>query len=124
MKLWKVGYSSCWKISHICQVDENKGEKVKIPTIVPLLYWHVCPKYFIKQIYMSLYVYCVSHELRIGENSGFKRKDYSNQLLALTYNILNLLILVKSYVLLFLMCQKLLIMYDTLDGYLNSDNLV
>ena len=48
MKLWKVGYSSCLKISHICQVEENKGEQVKIPTIVPLLYWHVCPKYFIK----------------------------------------------------------------------------
>jgi hypothetical protein len=39
-------------------------------------------------MYQSLYEYCVSNELLISKNSGFKRNDYTNnQLIAITQNI-------------------------------------
>jgi len=41
-----------------------------------------------KIIYNSLYAYCVSHELLISENSGFKTNASTvNKLLAITHNI-------------------------------------
>ena len=61
--------------SHVYPFIKISVEKVKNPTTVPLLYYHVCPKYL--RIYKSLYEYCVSHELLIRETSGFKRNDYS-----------------------------------------------
>jgi hypothetical protein len=71
-----------------------------------------------KIIYNSLYAYCVSRELLISENSGFKTNDSTvNKLLAITYNIYISLDSDKDvyHVLFFLMCQKLLIRYGTRD---------
>jgi hypothetical protein len=41
-----------------------------------------------KLIHKSIYEYCVSNELLISENSGFKRNDSTvNQLIAIAHNI-------------------------------------
>jgi hypothetical protein len=80
-KLWKIVYLSCWKISHICPVYK----KVKNPTFVPLLYYHVCPKYL--RIFFSTDEYCFPHELLIIDNSVFKRDDSTvNQIFAITHS--------------------------------------
>ena len=49
----------------------ERVKKMKNPTIVPLRYYHVCPKN-LRKLYESLNEYCVTHELFISENSGFQ----------------------------------------------------
>jgi hypothetical protein len=48
--LRKGVYPSYWKISNICPVYKNKGEKIEKSNYRPigLLYYHVCPKYLRK----------------------------------------------------------------------------
>ena len=64
-----------------------------------------------KIICRSLCEYCVSHQLRIRNNLGFKRNDSTvNQRLSITHNIYKSLDSgKKTYVVFFWMCQKLLI---------------
>ena len=62
-------------------------KKVKNSTIVHC-FTIMYVQNFEKIIYNSLYVYCVSHELLISENSGFKTNTSTvDKLLAITHNI-------------------------------------
>ena len=105
--VWKVVYSSCWKISHISSVYKNKGEKLKNPTIVSLLLVSYMSRILQKIVYKSLYEYCASHELLIRDNSGFKWNDSTfNQLLAITHKIYKSLVSGKDVCAIFLDVSK------------------
>jgi hypothetical protein len=43
--LRKGVHPSCWKISIFVRIIKIRVIRVKNPTMVPLLYYHVCPKY-------------------------------------------------------------------------------
>ena len=63
-------------------------KKLKNPTIVALLLVSSMSTILQKIVYKSLYEYCVSHELLIRDNSGFKWNDSTvNQLLAIIHKI-------------------------------------
>jgi hypothetical protein len=86
--LRKGVYPSCWKISNICPVYKNKGEKSEKSNYRPITLLSCMSKILEKLIYKSIYEYCVSNELLISENSGFKRNDSTvNQIIAITHNI-------------------------------------
>ena len=86
--LRKGVYPSCWKISNICPVYKNKGEKSEKSNYRTIALLSCMSKILEKIIYYSLYEYCVSNELLISENSWFKRNDSTvNQLIAITHNI-------------------------------------
>ena len=63
MKQWKVVYPTCLKISYICQIYKNKGEKSEKSNYLALL--SCMSKILEKIIDDSLYEYCISHELLI-----------------------------------------------------------
>ena len=79
-------YLSQWKISNVCPVYKQKGDKRDISNYRPIAL--LSTKIFEKVIYKSLYEFCVLHNVLISENSGFK-KNYStvNQLIAFTHKI-------------------------------------
>ena len=78
-ELRKVVQLNVGKFLIYVQFIKIRAKKVKNPTIVPLL---SCMSNIFERItYMSLYEYCVSHELLISENSGFKRNDCTSYLL-------------------------------------------
>lgn len=86
--LRKGVYPSCWKISNICPVYKNKGEKNEKSNYRPIVLLSCMSKILEKIIYKSLNEYCVSNELLISENSGFKRNESTvNQLIAITHDI-------------------------------------
>ena len=70
--LRKGVYPSYWKISNICPVYKNKGEKSEKSNYRPIALLSCMSKILEKIIYKSLYEYCVSHDLLIKENSGLR----------------------------------------------------
>jgi len=81
-------YSTCRKISHICPVNKNKGEKSENSNYRPIAVLSCMSRILEKIMCRSLYEYCVSHKLLIRANLGYKRNDSTvNQLRAITHNI-------------------------------------
>jgi len=81
-------YSTCRKISHICPVNKNKGEKSENSNYRPIAVLSCMSRILEKIMCRSLYEYCVSHELLIRANLGYKRNDSTvNQLRAINHNI-------------------------------------
>ena len=64
------------KFSYL-SVYKNMGEKTEKSNYRSITLLSCMSKILVKVIYKSLFEYCVSHELLIRENSGFKRNDYS-----------------------------------------------
>ena len=78
-------YLSQWKISNVCPVFKQKGDKRDISNYRPIALLSTISKIFEKVIYKSLYEFCVLHNLLISENSGFKKNDSTvNQLIVIT----------------------------------------
>jgi hypothetical protein len=94
-------YPSQWKISNVCPVYKQKGDKRDISNYRPIVLLSTISKIFENVIYKSLYEFCVLHNLLISENSGFKKNDSTvNQLIAITPEI-RPLILAMMFVLSF-----------------------
>ncbi|VDI74910.1 Hypothetical predicted protein [Mytilus galloprovincialis] len=82
-------YPSLWKVSNVCPVYKNKGDKKNIMSNYrPIALLSSVSKILEKVIYKAIYEFCEFNDLLISENSGFKKNDSTvNQLITITHEI-------------------------------------
>lgn len=81
-------YPSLWKVSNVCPVYKNKGDKNIMSNYRPIALLSSVSKILEKVIYKAIYEFCEFNDLLISENSGFKKNDSTvNQLITITHEI-------------------------------------
>ncbi|CAC5359724.1 unnamed protein product [Mytilus coruscus] len=68
-------YPSVWKVSNVCPVYKNKGDKNIMSNYRPIALLSSASKILEKIIYKAIYEFYEFHDLLITENSGFKKND-------------------------------------------------
>ncbi|CAC5380462.1 unnamed protein product [Mytilus coruscus] len=71
-------YPSLWKVSNVCPVYKNKGDKNIMSNNRPIALLSSVSKILEKIIYKAIYEFCEFHDLLITENSDYADIIYDN----------------------------------------------
>ena len=108
-------FLSEWKKDDVVPVHK-KGNKQSLKIYCPVFLLPIFGKIFERLIYNSLFEFFIANEIISSNQSGFKPDDSCiNQLLSITHEIINLLMMDMKLEVFPLIHQKHLIKFSTMD---------
>ena len=112
-------YPCKWEKANVVPIHK-KGDKQTLKNYCPVSLLPICSKSFERLIYNEVFGFFLDKSLISANQSGFKPGDsYINQLLSITHNIINHLMVVMKLEVFFLTFQKHLIRSGTMVLFLN-----